>query len=312
MTRRHADERGFTLTEVLVVMLIFSLVLGATLSATGAFQKNVKDNENLQTQAETARNGLDRMNGQLRNLAKRIDVPVINRATSDDFIFQTSDPTKTWVRWCVQPTSPSKPGKLWFSETPNASAVTTGMTGACPGTGWTKKTLITDAIANAAGARRVFTYACLPDNGTNCPVDDTQFPKIKSVNTQLYIDTDLLKKPKELLVTSTVFLRNQNEAPTADFSFQTSGVTRRVILNGAASTDPEQRTLRYFWYRGSTAPTFTCDNAPARTDGHLEGLTTYYDFAPTETIGASVPFTLVVCDPGDLQSRITKNVVIPA
>jgi type II secretory pathway pseudopilin PulG len=313
MRRRLADERGVTLTEVMLVSILFVVILGATLTAVASFDRSVKTNEKLQAQAEDARRSLDMMGRQLRNLAKRINEPVILRATSDDFVFQTSDPTKTWVRWCMQAGAPGRPGTLYFNETPNAATVSGAMLGPCPGSGWTRATPMSESVVNAVGSRKVFSYACLPDKGTTCPASSADFPLIKSVNAQLFIDDDSAKRPKELLVSSTVYLRNQNEAPTALFTSRPSGTPLRVILNGAGSTDPEGRTLRYYWYKGSTAPAFTCDQPPAMTDGHLEGISPNYTFVGTDgPVGTTVPFTLVVCDPGDLQARYTTGVQIPA
>ena len=112
MSRLRTGERGFTLIEVMLVCTLFLVVLGATLTAFTAFSTNHRRGEKQLEQAETARRGLDVAARQLRNLAN----PTVNasttvdRALPYDFIFQTSDPAKTWVRYCTQTTGTGSPG----------------------------------------------------------------------------------------------------------------------------------------------------------------------------------------------------------
>lgn len=314
MTRRLArDERGFTLIELLIVSSLFIVVLGATLTAVTGFDRNTqratKQNEN----AEDARTAIDRLNRQVRNLAKRLDQPVIAIATAHDFMFQTSDPQRTWVRWCLQAgTGLNGSARLWFSQ--RAAGGAPGSPGPCPGSGWDRSFVVSDAVTNLVGNRQMFSYVCLPDRGPACPVTADDFPLIKGVTSQLYIDRDMTREPREIQVSSAVYLRNQNERPIAAFSWRPSGVTRRVQLNGAASTDPEGRTLKFYWYKGTTAPTFTCDVGPPPEPSPLTGTTPTYTFPAVDgPAGTTVPFTLVVCDPGDLMSLpVTVGVQIPA
>ena len=48
---------------------------------------------------------IDRAARQLRNLANPTvtATTTIDRADDYDFIFQTSDPARTWVRYCLEP-----------------------------------------------------------------------------------------------------------------------------------------------------------------------------------------------------------------
>src|SRR5687767_13584228 len=93
-------QEGFTLVELLLVCTISLIVFGVTLSAwTGAYSSN-RSVERQNDNAEAARVALDRAARQLRNLANPTvnAVTTVDRATDYDFIFQTSDPSKTWVR----------------------------------------------------------------------------------------------------------------------------------------------------------------------------------------------------------------------
>ena len=308
MRRRIADERGFTLTEMIVVSALFLVVLTVALEAAGSFNRLNHQNQQLNDQVDRARRGIDRGVRQLRNLARRIEAPVIARASSSDFIFQTSDPERTWVRYCtaVQPDD-----RTWLWSLTSPSAVTAEMSGACPGTGWARRDLVATNVTNYAAGRGfpLFTYSCVKTAPAGCPAGADDFGRIRTVGMDLLIDDDLTKRPQEARVTSGVYLRNQNERPVVDAKSRPSG-SRQVILNASASFDPEGRNLRFHWFR-APAPSFTCD-VPAPAQVLWTGVTYTHTFLPTEGApGTLRPIELVACDPGGLQARVTIQVAIP-
>jgi len=121
---------------------------------------------------------------------------------------------------------------------------------------------------------------------------------VKSVNAVLDIDQNIKLPPRSRRVASAVYLRNQNEPPTAKFSYRTNPMTHQVLLNGSESSDPEGRTLRYFWFKG-TPPAFTCDSPPPITATLSRQATYTHTFKTGDT---ALVVSLVVCDPGDLQA----------
>lgn len=313
MTRaRPHSQRGFTLIEVLIVSSLFLVVLTATLTAMTSFERVNRDNQRVNDQTERARRAVDRGMRQLRNLASRpvTGVPTISRATATDFIFQTSDPTRTWVRYCSQTVTGGK-AKLWALTSAASTAPTTTT---CPGatTAWPKRDVVATNVTNKAVTGRdfpLFTFArtCPPGSPTTCPTD---LGTITSVSMDLLLDDNLARKPDEVRVSSAVFLRNQNELPVAAFTARGLG-SRQVLLNGSSSTDPEGRTLRYMWFR-APAPTFTCTQAAPAASLLGLGVSLNYTFiAGDGNAGQTRDFTLVVCDPGDLQARSTASVTIP-
>lgn len=314
MSSFKRSQAGFTLIEVLIVSSLFTVIVGATLSVVTRFDRTSKRVVQVNEQAESARQGLDRLARQLRNLAQRVNQPVIDTAGTDDLIFQTSDPTRTWVRYCVEPgAGPRGTDRLWTGENGASPTVTAGMRGSCPGTDWDRTSVVADGVVNSIGGRRVFTYVCTPDKPVTCPASSAEFPLIKSIGAQIFIDPDPANRPVEHLVSSGVFLRNQNEDPTASFSWTPTG-PRKVALNAAGSQDPEGRTLRFYWYAG-TAPDFTCAQGPPPPPAAvpLEGVHVSHTFPDTAgPAGTVVPVTVVVCDPGDLQARYTEGVTIPS
>jgi prepilin-type N-terminal cleavage/methylation domain-containing protein len=311
----RSDQRGFTLIEVLVVCVLFMIVLSATLTAFTSFTTSHARTEIQHDQAEEARVALDVAARQLRNLANPTvnSTTTIDRAEDYDLIFQTSDPAKTWVRYCLDTTAPASVGRgrLWEAESATAS-LAGGMKGTCPGTGWATARIVSANVSNRVGGidRNIFTYECTPGSPAGCP-SATQYPKITNVGVELYVDANAADKIKEMRVSTAVFLRNQNEPPAASATW-TRTAAKTVILNASGSADPEGRTLQYFWFKG-TAPTAAdfanCNAVPTSSLG--QGITLTQQF--TQTAGTLVNYWLVVRDPGCLTA--TSNpipVVVPA
>jgi prepilin-type N-terminal cleavage/methylation domain-containing protein len=315
VSRLRADERGFTLIEVMLVCSLFLVVLGATLTAFTAFTTNNRRGENQVDQAEDARRALDVAARQLRNLANPTVTAstTIDRAEPYDFIFQTSDPAKTWVRYCTQTSAPASPNaaRLWEAESATAT-ITPAMRGGCPGTGWASARVVSSKISNQAGGvdRDIFDYECAPAQPASCPASAAEYPRITNVGIELFVDNKVGDSLREMRVSTAVFLRNQNEPPTASAT-STRKATQQVVLNGAAATDPEGRTLEFFWFKG-TPPTSAdfpdCTAKPAAAVG--EGVTYTHTF--TEAIGSTVSFWLVVRDPGCLTNTFPISVVVPS
>jgi prepilin-type N-terminal cleavage/methylation domain-containing protein len=327
--RGHRDERGFTLIELLLVMSLALVILGATLTSFTNYYRSQKTNQVLNDTAQEARNSMDLAARQLRNLANQDpsqQTTTIARALPFDLVFQTSDPSRKWVRYCLdtsatagQPSSASR-GMLWESETATATAPTAGMMGSCPGTGWVSRRIVADFATNRMGGRDfpVFTYSCAASAPVGCPASATDYTRITNIGAQLYIDTTPNKGAAELRVVSSIFLRNQNEAPVADFT-STSAGTRTVILNGSGSTDPEGRTLAYDWFLGNGAITLTPEEACAqeikqKANGSTLiylGQGTTYRYSVPGTVASPMNIQLVVRDPGCLYATKTKTVTIP-
>jgi prepilin-type N-terminal cleavage/methylation domain-containing protein len=313
----RSDQRGFTLIEVLIVCVLFLIVTGATLTAFTSFTTSHRRTEIQHDQAEEARLGLDVAARQLRNLANPTTAATttIDTANGYDFIFQTSDPNKTWVRYCLDTTPPGGTDKARLWEAESVGALNGGMTapGNCPGTGWAKTRVISANVSNRVGGidRDIFTYECTAGSPATCPTTSAQFPRITNVGLELYVDTKRTDTIKEMRVSTSVFLRNQNEPPTATATW-TRTASKTVILNASGSVDPEGRTLRYYWFKG-TAPTLAdfpdCNSNPTNSLG--EGITLTQQF--TQAALTPITYWLVVRDPGCLTA--TSNpipVVVPA
>jgi type II secretory pathway pseudopilin PulG len=314
MSRSLRRESGFTLIELLLVCTLSLIVFGATLTAWTSLYRSNRTVENQNDNAEAARVALDRAARQLRNLANPTvnAITTINRATDYDFVFQTSDPAKTWVRYCLD--APGTGGAtLWESE--NTGALTAGMTAACPGTGWDSKTAVVHGVTNQVGGldRDVFTFECSVKAAAGCPSGPTEYPKITNVGMNLWVDANLTDRVSELNVSTGVFLRNQNEGPTASVSAAQRLQALRWLLNGSGSSDPEGRTLEYFWFEGSPPTTAEIAATPCTQEfpgTDWRGVTFIKKFEPSE-VNQRRTFYLLVRDPGCLTSLSSQIVIEP-
>jgi type II secretory pathway pseudopilin PulG len=310
-----------TLVELLVGMVISLLVLGGTLTTFDSFNRAERDNDNRNQTLEVARDALEIEARQLRNLAKRVASPVIDTLAPKDLIFQTSDPARTWVRYCLDTTnSPASAnrGRLWTAElsVPSAaggSTVTAGMRTGCPGTGWTTTRVVADYLTNARPGfdRPLFQYTCTV--GASCTAAAATYDQVVDITAQLFVDTTVGTGVPELRVVSSVYLRNQNQAPVASFVATRSSQSRTVVLNAAGSSDYEGRTLDYYWFKqvmpasasiDCSHPTVTGTVSPRTLWGAAgfigDGITLTHTFPDTDGVaGATRNVGLVVCDPGD-------------
>jgi type II secretory pathway component PulJ len=276
------DQAGLTVIELAVAAAISLVVLGGSMTVLISMMRGRTATERHSDAQQQARQGMDRLARQLRNLASPADV-ITNSATIKpksvdrnlpfDLVFKdvdegpmtsASNPANVRrVRYCLQ-TSGAIPGggtasnqraALWMQT--QRTSLTMGIlptapppATACPGAGWDDQTLIADHLTNAqtAPARSLFRYSSA--TGQIAATDDLSREQIIRVESDLYVDPDPVQRPVEAHLTSSVVLRNQNRAPSAFFSWiVTNPVTCALQLNGSGSEDPENKRLTYTWYR---------------------------------------------------------------
>ena len=81
-------------------------------------------------------------------------------------------------------------------------------------------------------------------------VNSATLSAISQIRVSLLVDLERGSGPEPAELSSGVFLRNQNRAPTASFT-ATVGATE-IVLNGSASSDPEGNPLTYIWKDNGT------------------------------------------------------------
>ena len=108
----------------------------------------------------------------------------------------------------------------------------------------------------------------------------------------LFIDVNTAMPPVESALSSSAFLRNQNQPPVASFTFSATG-GGHLLLNGGASSDPDNQSLTYAWFNAST--------------GSSIGSGGLLDWAPGP---GTYSVRLEVTDSGGLVGSETQTVVV--
>jgi type II secretory pathway pseudopilin PulG len=290
VSRLHHDEAGFSLVELLLVCVLMLVVMGATLTTFTSFQSNAEQNARQNDAQEEARRGIDSLARELRNLASPTNEQpeAVKRATAQDLIVQsvaTTQPAGSlntrntqYVRYCYDSTEARvyRQRVTWTAATDPAYPADTD----CPGSGWTVTEFAAGDVVN--GARPLFTY------------NSATLTSITEISTTLYVDVNPGHRPAETTISTTVFLRNQNRVPIARFTAApTAG--GKILLNGSASEDPEERALRYFWYD------------PAVSDDVPRGEGIVFEYTPP-ALGMRTVY-LIVKDPADLEAQAPDETV---
>jgi prepilin-type N-terminal cleavage/methylation domain-containing protein len=296
-----AGEQGFTLIELLVAMVLFIIVLSASLFGLETMQAQGKRNADLNESQQQARLASDTITADLRNLASPTAATpqAIDKATATDLIFQTVNKNGSTqannaqnvmrVRYCLATNNNHfqetlyKQIQVWGNATAANHPLPSGATAAaapCPDT--TSYTLPTLGWTDSAGTANTTTAITMATNIVNDPALDPTFTydnatvtRITRINTAFVVDVNSsTKPPASIFLSSGVFLRNQNIAPTANFTTSSTNNGHQMRLNGTASSDPEGGQLSYYWYvqQGTSYP-ITCnsDGTLPSTFGYPEG-----------------------------------------
>ena len=278
-------ESGWTLIELLVAMSLMLVVLSATLTSFNAFSNNTRRTTIFDDQQDQIRTTLDQIVRQARNLANPTTgsaggaTTTIAFASGERLVFQTTDPSKQWVSYCLDKSNAARES-IWYQTTSNNALAPTAvassdMVTGCPSSSasWQTSRQVADFVTNQKDSgvnRYLFTYQSdageLPDPNGSPPfpsepsrVATADLSKVTRVAIAVFLKVDPNKPPAETELSSGAFMRNQNQPPTASFLASSSGTT--YTFDAGASDDPEQRTLLVDWY---TAPnTVTSGTMPS-------------------------------------------------
>ncbi len=305
---RVRDERGHTLTELLVASVLAIVVLGGTLLALDVFHRTTTENQDLNEAQDEVRFATDRLARDLRNLATATpgQENVIERRGPADLIFATVDSERppgsqntanyAWVRYCL---NDERPGHLlrqwqapWTTAAPTNPPAQTTCGETADRAAWGNTEVLASHVTN------------LRDDGTfraawfYGPPGSTS---VSSIRTRLFVDEDLNQVPNETRMQTGVFLRNRNRPPVASLSPSavTASTADTVTLNASTSSDPEGGRLSYQW---------TIDGQP--TSPALTSVTVDLSGA---TLGAGVhDVQLTVTDAGNLVDSTSGQVTVLA
>jgi hypothetical protein len=291
MRGRVAAEDGVTLVELLVVLTLSLIVMGATFTTFSQFEQTTGTNQRQNDAQDRVRVGVASLARELRNLASPTDAlpEAIVRAQPADLVFQSVSSSATRrVRYCLDVST----RRLWrqvqfepFSD-PSVSA--------CPDNAWGTQRASIENVVN--GARPLFSY--------NAPT----LTAITEIGAFLWVDVDIAAKPAETSLQTSVFLRNQNRRPLAAFTATVAGTG--IVLNGSDSADPEGKALEYFWYDSAQTGNL-CDPLPDELpETGCVGAGIVFSYAPPAP--GSRTLTLVVRDPAGLTDQAgSQTVCVP-
>ncbi len=271
-------EDGVTLVELLVVLALTVIVMGATFSTFSQFEQTTGSSQRQNDAQDQVRVGLDGLARELRNLASPTDeLPeAVVRADLSDVVFQSVSSSATRrVRYCLQTATRRLWRQVQFApfSLPSSS---------CPDVAWGSQRAAVEHVVN--GARPVFAY------------NAATLTAITEIGATLWVDVDPAAKPIETSLQTAVFLRNQNRGPSASFT-ATIGASA-VILNGSASADPEGKALEYYWYDQAQAGNL-CQPLPAEVpQTGCVGTGIVFNYTPPAP--GTRQLSLVVRDPAGL------------
>jgi hypothetical protein len=291
--------------EVIVTTMMLAFVLAAMLSPFETFDRVARDNGVQNDAQDRARNTQDAIVFELRNIAG--ETQLIERAQDYDVVFQTIDHTPLAtgsqnrrnvmrVRYCLDTSLALDRGQLWKQTQKWTTAAVPALlpTASCPDTTWGDRRVAAENVVNRAGnaARPVFAFSPAA----------TPLTSITSIRFDLYVDTTPGAQPKETRLTSGVYLRNQNGAPTATFTGTAgAGGTKQMALNGTASADPENLPLEYRW----------CDMTANALCDDTTKIGNTAQFTYTAPAAGARSIRLTVYDGGGLKAEQTQTLTFP-
>lgn len=269
MSRLRAQD-GIGLVELVMAMTLSVVVLGATMSVFDGMwgrQRAVEQHGEAQDGARKATAVLAR---HLRNLSSATGYgtashrpEAVELAQPYELVFKAAaertpgpiagnETRLERVRYCLDASGTLR----MLTQSATAFTPAPPATGACaatPPAGWSTSRVVVAQVSNRAnGANRaLFRYGTdaswLP-YGDPAALDD-----ITRVQTDIAVDPDPARRPVESRLVTSLFLRNQNRAPSASFTATVENpVARTVLLDGSASADPEAADLSYEWLDGAT------------------------------------------------------------
>jgi prepilin-type N-terminal cleavage/methylation domain-containing protein len=313
---RLGDQHGFTLIELLVTMVITVIVFGATLSLFEVFQSNNNLDQLRNETQDNARNMMDSVAGQLRNViaptkGNVIEPGALEQAQPYSITFQTVDTSSAEfehnvlhamrVRYCLNNSNPSN--EVVWQQTERwkvGEAPAPPPTSKCPEQvfpaqegSWQTQTKVVEHVTNKIGGQGK-SSVCATEATPRCLFlySAAGVPQIVSVESNVFLNVSPTHiRPGETVLTSGVSLRNANRPPLVSFTI--TPINTQVELNASSSHDPDGLALSYKWWE----------------DGVLQA-TTAQRWVTTGTQHGTHKFKLQVTNPGGLSSEEEKSVTL--
>ena len=257
---RWRDQSGLTLVEMLVTLVISMVVFGSVLGALQVFQTDSRYDQLRNEAQDRARSAIDRVTGELRNVAApsagAVSAGALEEAGSYNLVFETVSSAQVFggqnasnqlrVRYCLDASTPTKE-TLWRQTqtwtTSTAPAIPS--TASCPSSAWGSQTALVSNVTNEINGqnRPLLVYG---------PAPATELSRIRSIRVDLFINLNPSQKhPGETELSDGIYQRNVLSPPVARFTVVQQRA--KAQLNASTSTDPNGQALSYQWFLDGSA-----------------------------------------------------------
>jgi prepilin-type N-terminal cleavage/methylation domain-containing protein len=291
---RLRDERGFTLPELLVAIVLGIIVLGAGVDALVSFLGQSAAADKRTDAQDTARLALDQLAIQFRSgMASGPTTQPVEQISDFSVVFLapgqsvslTSNPAGLQhVRYCLSNNN-SANQSLWLQTAPynNSSNRNWPATMTCPSAAWPTQLQVAEHLVNAVppGTPLFSDKVDAAGNITDLLVDAA-------------VDIDPLAAPPATHLKTAVTIRNVNRPPNAILNCQPAS-NGHAICDASASSDPDGQVLSFAW----------------AMDGVTVGSTSYRLDQGGLASGSTHTFRVTVKDSGGVTSNASQSVRMP-
>jgi type II secretory pathway pseudopilin PulG len=268
LSGRVRSEHGWTLTEMMIAILISTFVLGAASTLlTGVASLNGTTTRQIQAQ-DDARRAVDHLTTQLRNATgPPTGTPIYSPASGSavgttDVVFYVPTPGASttnnprglqWVRYCLDYSNTSNEKLYMQTNAYVSTSPSPPSTASCPSGSWTTSQLVVSNITGMEATASPSTAGCTSLSTPayfRCPfLPGVTGGVTRDMRTKLVIKGDSARS--NTTITSSLTFRNVKIPPTASMSCRVQN--KHIICDASASADPDGQSISYQWKRTGDA-----------------------------------------------------------
>ncbi len=280
------------LTELLAVLVVSLLILGATVETFSGFLRQHTRTDRQTRAQDAARTAIDRMVHRLRSamsaggsgnqpIQQASDFNLVYLAPTTSANLTNNPRGLSYVRYCLGASDQTLYRQA--SSYDSVNQPNPPSTASCPDPAWTSRDVIANNVVNRlqSPVKPLFT-----------PVTDAS-GAITDVRVHAVVDIDVAEAPAATDLRSSVTLRNLNHTPAAAVSCQKQP-NSRVSCDASASSDPDGQTLYYSW----------------KMNGGALSETSYRLDQPSVPNGTHT-FQVTVTDSAGLSASASQQVTLP-
>ena len=294
---RVTSERGFTLVELMVAIVMATIVLGAAVTAYVSFLTQSAKSDRRANSQDAARRAMDAITTQLRSamatnqsgnqpIEDIRDYSITYLAPYPNAVMQGNPLGLQHVRYCLS-ISTTASATLWRQTAPynnsSKTAPPASGTATCPSSAYTTQVPVVQNLVNQLLTPAVPFFTPTTDSSGS----------VTDVGMRAYVNVDT-SKDKAVNLQSSVTLRNLNHRPTATISCNGAS-NGHVICDASGSTDQDNQTLSFQW----------------SVDGAVQTETSYRLDKSGLVSGSTHTYSVTVTDTGGLTNSASATVTTP-